>query len=106
MVKKHTEYLMALVGGIVTLVVGILELIFGALWFSVFQNLGIYLGIAGIIIGVMIIVGAQMFKRDEKSITGALLMLIFGVVGIISLQGWVVGPVLAVIAAVLILANK
>ena len=106
MVKKHTEYLIALVGGIITLVVGILELIFGTLWFSVFQNLGIYLGIAGMIIGVMIIIGAQMFKKDEKSITGALLMLIFGIVGIISLQGWIVGPALAIIAAILIMANK
>lgn len=106
MVKKHTEYLIGLVGGIITLVVGILSIIFGAIWFSQFQNLGIYLGIWGTGCGILILVGAAMFKRDNKTLVGPLLMLIFGILGVITLQGWIIGPVLAIIAAILAIANK
>ena len=106
MVKKHTEYLVAFIGGIITLIVGVLELIFGAIWMSVFSTLGIYLGLAGIIMGIMIIIGSKMFKNDEKSNSGPLLILIFGIIGVITFQGWFIGPILAIIASILILANK
>ena len=106
MVTKHTEYVMGLVGGIITLVVGILSLIFGALWVSVFKNLGIFLGIWGIGCGILIIIGALMFKNDTKSKAGALLMLIFGIAGVITLQGWLIGPILAIIAGALGLSKK
>lgn len=105
-VTKHTEYMLGLVGGIITLAVGVIATIFGALWFSIFKNVGVFLGIWGIGCGVMIIIGAQIFRKETKTKVGMLLLLIFGIAGVITLQGWIIGPVLAIIAAALALAKK
>ena len=104
--EKRTEFIIGLIGGLVVLAAGIIELIFGTLWFSLFQKLGIYLGIWGIGCGIMIIVGAFSFKREEKTKIGILLMLIFGIAGAVTLQGWLAGPILAIIAAALALAKR
>ena len=104
--KKHTEYMLGIIAGVITLIVGILEIIFGTIWISVFNNLGIYLGIWGAGCGVLILVGAYMFNKDHKALTGPLLMLIFGIAGVISLQGWIIGPALAIISSAMIIAKK
>ena len=103
---KRTEFMLGLIGGLVVFAAGILELIFGALWFSLFQKLGIYLGIWGIGCGIMIMLGAFSFRREEKTKAGILLMLIFGIAGVVTLQGWLVGPILAIVAAALALAKR
>jgi hypothetical protein len=106
MVTKHTEYLMGLIGGIITFVVGIIATIFGALWVSIFEKVGVFLGIWGMGCGILIIIGAYIFKKEKKTKVGILLMLIFGIAGLITLQGWIIGPVLAIIAAVLALVKR
>ena len=107
MVTKHTEYLMALIGGLITLIVGIIATIYGAIFVSVFQTMGIYMGIWGMACGILIILGAYMFKSEKGSDrVGLLLMLIFGIGGVITLQGWIIGPALAIVAAALAFAKK
>lgn len=107
MVSKHTEYFLGLIGGIITVIIGLITLIYGAIFIDVFKNIGIYLGIWGIACGILIIYGSYYFNSEKGSDkVGLLLMLIFGIAGVVTLQGWIIGPALAIIASVLAFAKK
>ena len=59
----------------------------------------------GIIVGVMLIIGSVMCKGDKVK-TGGVLLIVFGALGLITVQGWVVGPILGLIGGILAVAQK
>lgn len=98
-----------LIGGIITLVVGAFSAVVGAAVASAIPGAGIFgamagiLGVWGIIVGLILIVSAFKYKKGNS---WALIGLIFSILGLITLQGIFVGPILGIIGSALAMNEK
>jgi hypothetical protein len=102
---SNTSYLLALAGGIITLLSGILASVLGAaLTFFIF-GIGAVIGVWGMIVGIILIFTSFLMK-SKKSKTGSILCLIFSILGIVSIQGFVIGPLLALIGSIISFSEK
>ena len=106
MPKNDIAHTLGFVGGVITLIVGIIAIIYGTTIINTFAVWGIYLGIWGTGCGILMLVGAAMERKEIKSKVGAILMTIFGALGLITLQGWIIGPALALIGGIIALIRK
>ena len=92
---------LALVAGILLLIAAIVSLIMGNAGISFwFKGLGaVANGVWGIVFGVIALVGYWMLKDSDRSKvrSGAAIVLIIGIITLILGQGWLVGPILAII---------
>lgn len=102
--------------GILNLIAGILCLVFGALVGAVGSMMaftpfmGVFVGtllwvfaLWGIIVGVLLIVSATKYEKEHN---WALVGLIFSILGLITLQGFIVGPILGIIGSALAMGHK
>ena len=97
--KLRTAHLLGLLGGIITLVLGVIFMVVGsqAAMIEEFGRLGIYYGIWTIGIGILLLIGAALVLKEKGTRVGAILLIIFGVAGGVTLAGWIAGPVLGLI---------
>jgi hypothetical protein len=63
------------------------------------------LGIVSIIIGVMVIVGALLLRKPDRARQGAITVIVFSAISILSGGGFIVGLIFGVIGGVLALTN-
>ncbi|GEM_PF-2765380 len=100
-----TPGILSLIGGIITLVIGIGITLLGALFASVAPGVGLFaaiagiVGIYGIILGVILIVFA--IKEENRSL--AIVALVLSIIGLITGQGFYVGPILGIVGSALAL---
>lgn len=108
MPKTDLAHTFGFIGGIITLIVGIIAIISPIAFIKVFEVQNIYLGIWGAGCGILILVGAAMEAKEIKSKVGAIIMTIFGAFGLITFlySIWVIGPALALIGGIIALARK
>ena len=104
-----TPFVLGLIGGIVILIVGILVTIAGAvigsrvpLFGGAVGGIFAALGIWGLIDGVLIVVGSIFMRDPAKAKLGAILTLIFGILGFFTVgYGLVFAPILAIVGGAL-----
>ena len=111
--SKGTSYALLLVGGILSVLEG---LIFGAagaafagfpMMGGFFALLGGILAVWGIIVGLLLIWSGVKINRGGKDAhTWAIIGLVFSILGLISIQGFIIGPILALIGAALAIGNR
>ena len=102
--NNNTGYALGMVGGVITLVVGILIAFLGAALTFFLAGIGAVLGAWGIIAGILMIVGSMMLKgKNHKN--GSLLLLVFSILGLITMQGLLVGPILGLIGSIFALSK-
>jgi len=101
----ETGQILTLIGGIFSLAGGVLTLFGTALIAGLAGDLatGIVaaVGIWGVVVGAVMMLGAIMQNR-----TGAIIGLIFSILGLITLQGFVIGPILGIIGSAMDLGKK
>ncbi|MDI6798755.1 MAG: hypothetical protein QMD12_02045 [Candidatus Aenigmarchaeota archaeon] len=104
---NKTAYVLSLVGGIFTVIGGIVVLLLGAslMFIPVFGAIGMGVGIWGLVCGILIIVGGVMINKGSAK-TGGIVALIFSILGLVTLQGFVVGPILGLVGGILALTTK
>lgn len=104
--QKDIATTLVTVGGVITLVVGILEALIGALLTLFALGIGGIIGVWGILCGAILLWSARMMRRSDDAKAGAALAMVFSVLALISLQGVVVGPVLALAGGIVKLFGK
>ncbi|MBI4895496.1 MAG: hypothetical protein HY831_03310 [Candidatus Aenigmarchaeota archaeon] len=103
-----TPGILSLIGGLITLLIGVGITLLGALFASMAPGAGLFaaiagiLGIYGIILGIILIVFA--FKEEHKSL--AIVALVLSVIGLITGQGFYVGPILGIVGSALALKGN
>ena len=101
---------LALIAGILLLIAAIISLIMGNAGISFWlKGLGtIASGVWGIIFGVIALIGYWMLRDTNRSKvrSGAAIVLIIGIITLILGQGWLVGPILAIIGGAMSLGVK
>lgn len=103
-----TPGILSLIGGLITLLVGVGITLLGALFASVAPGAGLFaaiagiLGIYGIVLGIILIIFA--FKEDHKPL--AIVVLVLSVIGLITGQGIYVGSILGIIGSALALKGS
>jgi Gpi18-like mannosyltransferase len=103
-----TPGILSLIGGLITLLVGVGITLLGAFFASVAPGAGLFaaiagiLGIYGIILGIVLIVFA--FKEENRSL--AIVALVLSIIGLITGQGIYVGPILGIIGSALVLKGN
>ncbi|RLF03423.1 MAG: hypothetical protein DRJ64_08340 [Thermoprotei archaeon] len=101
--------LLGIIGGIITLIFGVLNAIGGVFYaigggHQLFVSLGIIgtiWGIIGIIFGIEMVKSVVMMNKVESIRRGVNLMLIFSILGLITMQGWIIGPILGLVSGIL-----
>jgi len=63
-------------------------------------------GVIGVVLAIVIIIGAVLIYNPKTQMAGGTIVLIFAILSIISGGGWLVGLILAVIGGILGLLNK
>lgn len=112
---KQINYWFALIGGIITLAVALVVIAFspimalatffvGGIAGAMFMVYGVW----GVICGIMMIVAANMIKQKQKDKikTGYILLLVFSLLALITMEGVIIGPLFGLIAAILGLLVK
>jgi len=106
---RELSYGLSLAGGIITVLVGVLFVIVSLAlpaWMIMMpQFAGIaraaiaLFGVWGVVVGIILLLGANMLagKNKERARQGSMLVLIFGTLGLVTLQGFVIGPIIAII---------
>jgi len=94
-----------LIGGIITLLVGVFVAVAGAAapLGAIFGALVGAVGIWGVIVGLLLIVSAVKY---EKSHGWAIIGLVFAILGLVTLQGLIIGPLLGIIGSALAMGKK
>jgi hypothetical protein len=113
--KATTAFVLSLAGGILVLLEGLIRIIRGEalavfgtdrLW-SRLLGLAIRVdGLIGIVLAVIIIVGAVLIYNSKTQMTGGVIVLIFALLSIIAGGGWLIGLILGVIGGILALLKK
>jgi len=105
-IKKDKEikvsYTLLLIGSIVTILAGILSMVIGST--VEFWLLGLYgtaICIWGIICGAIMLIGYIIAKDKQKTNLGFGTVLVISILALITLQGWIVGPLLGLMAAII-----
>ena len=63
-------------------------------------------GVVGVVLAIIIIVGAVLIYNPKTQMAGGIIVLVFAVLSIISGGGWLIGLILGVIGGVLGLMKK
>ena len=104
--ESKVGFILALIGGILTLISGLWWLIGASAFVALYRNIGLGwmggLGFVGgilyLVFGIITIIAATMMKKPEKVKTGGILALIFGILSgfnILSIIGGILGLVAA-----------
>ena len=114
--KKVTlAFASSLASGILVLLEGLIRIIRGEalgvfgtdrLWHKL---LGLAIrvdGVIGVILAIIIIVGAILIYNSKTQMTGGIIVLIFALLSIIAGGGWLIGLILGVIGGILPLLKK
>jgi hypothetical protein len=106
--KIRTIHLLGLLGGIITVVLGAIALIVGsrAVMLEQFGKLGVYYGIWTLGVGILLLIGTWLIPKERGTRVGAILLIVFGVAGVVTLTGWIAGPLLGLIAGVAAVKKK
>lgn len=104
--KSNNAFVFALAGSAINLTGALVGVILFGFWtgfFSVFTSytlayfLNYILTVWGIIFGIISFIGAIMMQNSKNLKTYGTLVLIFNIFGILSLQGFIIGPILGII---------
>lgn len=96
-------FVLGLLGGIFTTIIGIISIL---LMLNNIDNILLVMSIIGIVSGGLVIYGTSLLTINEKFKTGSLLMIIFSVVSLITLQGLIIGPIVGLIGGILTYVRK
>ncbi len=97
-----------LIGGILTIIGGALFALVGSVvalvpLVSVFGALAAVFGLWGIIVGVLLILSAVKYEKEKGWAT---IGLIFSILGLVTLQGFLIGPILGIIGSALAISHR
>ena len=95
MAKMDTNHLLALIGGIIMVVEAIFSFL-GTWWAA----------LIGLILGLLVIASTGIIDIKIKIPFNGIVLLVLAIIYIILVHGWWVGPILVIIAAILLLLNK
>lgn len=93
--EKKSPFILGLIGGIFTILIAIIIL------FKLRGTMEIVFGIWGLAVGIVLILSSVFLKNEEKHNLGSILLIVFSALGLITLQGLVVGPAIALIGGIL-----
>ena len=106
-------YGLTIAGGIITLVMSIISAVVGSLVSALIPLGGLFVGglliavaIWGIIVGIVLIISAIMMKDSKKARTGSILGLIFSILGLVTGQGFFIGPILGLVGSIIAIKKK
>jgi len=97
--------ILSLTGGIITLLAGLLAVVFGAILTFFAAGIGAVFALPNILAGIAMLVIAGTIKTKPQ--TSAIVLLIAGIVALITPPfGFIVGPVLSLIGALVVLIRR
>lgn len=102
---SHSKYpvVLGLIGGIITILIGIFTLV---IEISNNSSFGIGLSIWGIATGMFMIFGVSLLKDKEHFNVGSIVLLVVSILSLITVQGLVIGPLIALVGAILSRSKK
>ncbi len=107
--KSTAGFVLTLIGGLFILGVSVLYGFFMSMFLSFGggEFLGIFGGmvLAGVVSGILVIAGSILIY-SRKNIIGAILAIVFSLVGLAGLGGFFIGTILGVIGGILALVKK
>ena len=93
---------LGIIGGIITILIALIILI-------KLGNRGameIVFGIWGLVVGIVITVASILLRVENKFRLGSILLIVFSALGLITLQGLIIGPIIGLIAGILTQVRK
>ena len=118
---SHTSYGLLLAGGLITIIAGIVMILIGAAMGMMMSFVpGMFFaggmvgaliaafGIWGLICGIFLLLSAKMVLSNDKQVvhTWGVIGLVFSILSLVTLQGIVVGPILALVGSILVLSES
>src|SRR5579875_1354214 len=108
--KPTAAFVLSLIAGLLVLIHSVIIMSFGGLFSFVpfFGALILVLGLAGLVMGVLIIIGSIFINSNDSSKvrTGGILVLIFSIVSLFFGGGFFLGFILGLIGGILALTWK
>jgi len=102
----QSAYTLTMAGGIIVLIAGILSLFFSSL-FSLIPIAGtiIVAALPNLVCGIVLLASAATIKKNPRS--AGIIILVFSLIALVFRpHGFIVGPVLALIASIVLLVRK
>lgn len=109
--EKSTAFILVLIGGLITLVAGLISLIGTSFLASTMSSLypagvatmigtiGAAVGVWAIICGAVLTFGAFQIRGKKDTKNWKIIILIFSILSLITLQGYIIGPILGLIGS-------
>ena len=89
--------ILGLIGGIFTFLIALIIVI----QLSSAGTIELVFGISGLVIGAAIITSSILLSKKEHFKLGSILLMVFSILGLITLQGLIIGPVISLFGAIL-----
>lgn len=110
---RELEHALVLAGGAITLIIGAITIFLGAAVGSFLPVIAqfiagfflVAMGIWGAIVGIVLIFSSRRLLKKKEAHRYGIIALVFSILGLITLQGAVIGPLLALIGSLLVVTG-
>ncbi len=100
----QSAYLLTITGAIITLVAGVLAALFVATLTFFLGGVGALASLPNIICGIVMLITTRTLRKNPR--TSSIVLLVFSIIALITPPfGFIVGPILTLIASILILVK-